>query len=62
MDMPVDLIGRTWVNLFVGFQSLSQGCHPVDIIPSLPKWNFKLKKDLSIRRLGFPIKYLIAEV
>jgi SAM-dependent methyltransferase len=61
MDVPTDLIGRTWVNLFGRFQSLSQGCHPVDILPSLSKWSFKLKKDLTIRRLGFPVKYLIAE-
>jgi SAM-dependent methyltransferase len=61
MDLPTDLIGRTWVNLFGKFQSLSQGCHPVDIVPFLPKWSFKLKKDLTIRRLGFPVKYLIAE-
>jgi SAM-dependent methyltransferase len=61
MEVPTDLIGRTWVKLFGRFQSLSQGCHPVDIIPSLSKWSFKLKKDLTIRRLGFPVKYLIAE-
>ena len=61
MDVPTDLIGRTWVTLFDKFQSLSQGCHPVDIIPFLSKWNFKLKKDLTVRRLGFPVKYLFAE-
>lgn len=61
MDVPADLIGRMWVNMFGRFQSLGQGCHPVDIIPFLSKWNFKLKKDLPIRRLGFPVKYLIAE-
>lgn len=61
MDMPTDLISRTWDHLFKRFQSLSQGCHPVDIMPSLTKCGFKLKKDLSIKRLGFPIKYLMAE-
>jgi SAM-dependent methyltransferase len=61
MDVPTDLIGRTWVALFDKFQSLSHGCHPVDIIPFVSKWNFKLKKDLTIRRLGFPVKYLFAE-
>jgi ubiquinone/menaquinone biosynthesis C-methylase UbiE len=61
MDMPTDLIGRTWVILFDKFQCLSQGCHPVDIIPFLSKWNFKLKKDLTIKRLSFPVKYLIAK-
>jgi len=61
MDMPTDLIGRTWANVFGRFQSLSKGCHPVDIMPFLSEWKFKLKKDLTIRRLGFPVKYLIAE-
>ncbi|RMF57885.1 MAG: methyltransferase domain-containing protein [Calditrichaeota bacterium] len=61
MDIPTDIIGRTWANLFYKFQSLSQGCHPVDILPFLSKWNFKLKKELTIKRLGFPVKYLIAE-
>jgi ubiquinone/menaquinone biosynthesis C-methylase UbiE len=61
MDMPTDLIGRTWVSLFDKFQPLSQGCRPVDILPFLSKWSFKLRKDLSIRRLGFPVKYLFAE-
>jgi len=61
MDMPSDFIGRTWGNLFDNFRSLSQGCHPVDIMPFLSKWSFKLKKDLTVRRLGFPVKYLIAE-
>jgi len=61
MEMPRDLLGRMWVNLFARFQSLGQGCHPVDIIPFLSKWSFKLKKEMGIRRLGFPVKYLIAE-
>jgi ubiquinone/menaquinone biosynthesis C-methylase UbiE len=61
MYAPTDLIGRIWVDVFTRFQSLSKGCHPVDTMPFLSKWNFKLKKDLTIRRLGFPAKYLIAE-
>ena len=61
MDAPTDLIGRTWVNVFGRFQSLSKGCHPVDIMPFLSKWSFKLKKDLVIRRFGFPVKYLVAK-
>ncbi len=61
MAVPTDLIGRMWVHLFDRFNALSQGCHPVDILPFLSKWGFQLKKDLIIRRLGFPVKYLIAE-
>ncbi len=61
MDRPTDFIGRTWVSLFDKFQSLSQGCHIVDILPFLSKLNFKLKKELFNRRLGFPVKYLLVE-
>ncbi len=61
MDVPKDRIGRMWGNLFDRFRSLSQGCHPVDILPFLSKGGFELKKDLTIRRLGFPVRYLIAE-
>ncbi len=61
MAAPTDLIGRTWANVFRRFQSLSKSCHPVDIMPFLSKWSFKLKKDSIIRRFGFPVKYLIAE-
>ena len=61
MDTPTDLIGKTWANEFGRFQSLSKGCHPVDIVPFLPKWGFKLKKELIVRRFGFPVKYVIAE-
>ncbi len=55
MDAPTDLIGRTWVNVFGRFQLISKSCHPVDIMPFLSKRSFKLKKDLVIRRFGFPV-------
>ncbi len=61
MNAPPDSIGRIWGKVFDKFQSLSRGCHPVDIIPYLSKWGFKLKKELTIRRFGFPLKYLFAE-
>ncbi len=61
MDIPRDLIGRMWASFFSRFPSLSQGCRPVDIVPFLSRWDFELKRDLTIKRLGFPIRYLIAE-
>jgi len=61
MDAPTSLAGWTWVNAFAKFPSLSNGCHPVDIIPFLSKWGFRLKKDVIIRRFGFSVRYLIAE-
>jgi SAM-dependent methyltransferase len=61
MDLPKASISRIWGNLFSRFHLFSRGCHPVDIRPSLSKCGFILKKDLTIARLGFPIKYLVAE-
>ncbi|RMD92502.1 MAG: class I SAM-dependent methyltransferase [Calditrichaeota bacterium] len=61
MGMPADLMGRMWVHLFDKLKFLSQGCHPVDIAPFLAQWGFQLKKDLTLKSWGFPIKYLIAE-
>jgi SAM-dependent methyltransferase len=61
MDLPRGMMSGIWANLFSRLQFLSQGCHPVDITPSLSSCGFELKKDLSVTRLGFPIKYLMAE-
>ena len=61
MDLPMGIVSRIWGRLFSTFQFLSQGCHPVDIRPSLSRCGFELKKDVTMTRLGFPIKYLMAE-
>ena len=61
MGLPTGIVGRVWSNLFRRFPSLSHGCHPVDIRPSLTGCGFELKKDLTMTRLGFPIEYLMAE-
>ena len=61
MDFPSRLGENLWFRFFKIFPSLSQGCHPVDIKPGLKRRNFSLKKDVSMRRFGFPMKYLIAE-
>jgi len=60
MDFPTDAIGRTWVGLCRWFPSISQGCRPVDIRPALSRHGFRLRKDLSLTRLGFPIRYIVA--
>ena len=60
LDFPADPIGQTWVTLCRRFPSISQGCRPVDIRPALSRHGFKLRKDLSLRRFGFPIKYVAA--
>jgi len=61
MDTPTGLIGKAWAKVFDQFQSISKGCHPVDIIPCLLNSGFKLKKKVHLRTFGFPLKYLIAE-
>ncbi len=61
MDFPSRRIENVWFRLFKILPWLSRGCHPVDIRPGLNKGNFSLKKDLSLSRFGFPMKYLIAE-
>lgn len=61
MDFPSRLCGKAWFRCFKVFHSLSQGCHPVDIKPCLKNRSFRMKEDVSIRRFGFPMKYIIAE-
>ncbi|MFQ5421705.1 MAG: hypothetical protein ACE5EY_15235, partial [Anaerolineae bacterium] len=61
MAYPKGFIGRTWAYGFKQFPLLSQGCHPVDIKPYLLEANMRMRKDLSVKRLGFPVAYLVAE-
>ena len=61
MDYPSNITSKVWSLIFNNFALLSQDCHPVDIKPSLARQNFSLKKDLSMRRFGFPFKYIQAK-
>lgn len=61
MALPSDVIGRVWVALFQRIRSLSHGCRPVDIKPTLVKRGFIMKTTLSLSRFGFPIEYIHAE-
>lgn len=61
MDFPSRLDEKAWLGFFKILPWLSRGCHPVDIRPNLIKRSFRIKKDVSIRRFGFPMKYIIAE-
>jgi SAM-dependent methyltransferase len=58
LDVPTDSIGRTWVTLCRRFPSISQGCRPVEIRPALSRHGFRLRKDVSLTRFGFPIRYV----
>ncbi len=60
MDFPSSIAGKIWNFVFNKITFLSQGCHPVDIRPVLSKHNFNYKKDISLKRFGFPIKYIQA--
>ncbi len=61
MDFPSTLGENAWLRLFKIFPVLSQGCHPVDIRPFLLRQSFRMRKDLSMKRFGFPMKYIMAE-
>ncbi len=60
MDFPSTLGEKAWFRFFKIFPSFAQGCHPTNIRPYLIKQSFRLKKDLSIKKFGFPMKYIIA--
>jgi len=61
MEPPTNIIGKIWSNLFNLFPGIVRDCHPVNINPSLTRFDFKLRKDVSISRFGFPLKYIVAE-
>ena len=61
MNVPSGLISQLWVSLLKNFPFLSKGCHPVDVKPFLFRQTFKLKKEISLNRFGFPIKYIHVE-
>lgn len=61
MDFPSTLGENAWFRFFKIFPVLSQGCHPVDIRPSFLRHSFRMRKDLSMKRFGFPMKYIMAD-
>lgn len=61
MGFPLSPINKIWCNFIKHFPFFARGCHPVNIKPFLSKRKFQLKKELSLKRFGFPIKYIIAE-
>jgi SAM-dependent methyltransferase len=61
MDLPTGFFGQTWVTLLSNFPWLGHICHPVDMRSYLSKRGYRVRKDLSTRRLGFPVEYLLAE-
>ncbi len=61
MDKPTYLPGRLWSIIFRKLTFLSQGCHPVDIVPYAEKAGFSLIRSLKLSRFGFPLRYLVLE-
>jgi len=61
MEPPINIIGKIWSNFFNLFPGIVRGCHPVNIKPSLTKSDFKIRRDVSFTRFGFPLKYIVAE-
>lgn len=60
MGEPAGALTRLWCGLFKHLQSISRGCHPVDILPFLRIHGFKDPEELCLSRFGFPIRYVRA--
>jgi SAM-dependent methyltransferase len=60
MGEPGGELARIWCGLFKHLQSISRGCHPVDILPFLRVHGFKDPGELCLSRFGFPIRYVRA--
>jgi len=61
MEFPSTKINRLWNVVFRHAKVLSQGCHPVDIRSTLINQDLAIKKDISLNRFGFPLKYIEAK-
>ncbi len=60
MGMPSRTAGRAWGWLFRRFPALSQGFHPVSLVPSLLDRGFTVIQDRAPGRFGFPLRYVEA--
>jgi len=61
MAPPCTWGGRLWSWIFDRFTSLSNGCAPVSIAPRLTRNGYRILKDVSAVRLGFPARYTLSE-
>jgi len=61
MAPPSNCGGRLWTWAFDRFTYLGNGCHPVSIVPHLTRNGYRILKDVSAGRLGFPARYSVSE-
>jgi SAM-dependent methyltransferase len=61
MAPPSSWGGRLWAWIFDRFTFLSNGCYPVSIRPHLTRTGYRILKDASAARLGFPARYSVSE-
>lgn len=61
MAPPSDRVGRLWTWVFDRLTFISNGCHPVTITTHLTRNRFRIRKDVSVARLGFPARYNVSE-
>lgn len=62
MEHPSKPVGRLWAWAFDRLAFISNGCHPVAITNHLTRNGFRIRKDVSAARLGFPARYTVAEL
>lgn len=61
MTFPNSFQAHGWTWACRKFSFLSQGCRPVSIAPHLSRCGFLVQKDMTVKRLGFPIRYTYAD-
>jgi len=61
MDHSTHFGGRLWTSIFDRFSLLSNGCHPVSIVPNLARRGFQILSDMPADKFGFPLRYVVSE-
>lgn len=61
MGVPSRSAGRAWAWCFRKFPTLTHGFRPVHVASSLRDRGFAVVQDCAPGRLGFPLRYLVAQ-
>jgi len=61
MGLPSSYGGRVWAWHFDRFSFPGNGCRPVSLVSHLTRGGFRILKDTPSVRLGFPLRYTVAE-
>ena len=52
---------RLWTWIFDRLSFMNNGCDPVTIAVQLTSNGFIIQKEMSVRRFGFPVMYIVSE-